>query len=74
MCKSLARRQNEKMRIDYELVRSLKCAELMKKGFTFRPGSRVEHMCSDIVPIVSLIKTEPLKEPWVHYPIKNKKK
>ena len=28
----------------------------MKKGFTFRPGSRVEHMCSDIVPIVSLIK------------------
>ena len=57
MCKSLARRQNEKMRIDYELVRSLKCAELMKKGFTFRPGSRVEHMCSDIVPIVSLLKT-----------------
>ena len=59
MCKSLARRQNEKMRVDYELVRSLKCAELMKKGFTFRPGSRVEHMCSDIVPIVSLIKTQP---------------
>ena len=59
MCKSLARRQNEKMRVDYELVRSLKCAELMKKGFTFRPGSRVEHMCSDIVPIVSLLKTQP---------------
>ena len=60
MCKSLARRQNEKMRVDYELVRSLKCAELMTKGFTFRPGSRVEHMCSDIVPIVSLIETKPL--------------
>ena len=56
MCKSLAKRQNEKMRVDYELVRALKCAELMKKGFTLRPGSRVEHMCSDIVPIVSLIK------------------
>ena len=56
MCKTLAKRQNEKMRVDYELVRSLKCAELMTKGFTFRPGSRVEHMCSDIVPIVSLIK------------------
>ena len=55
-CKSLAKRQEEKMRVDYELVRSLKCAELMTKGFTFRPGSRVEHMCSDIVPIVSLIK------------------
>ena len=39
----------------YLLVRSLKCAELMTKGFTFRPGSRVEHMCSDIVPIVSLL-------------------
>ena len=56
MCKTLAKRQNEKMRVDYELVRSLKCAELMTKGFTFRPGSRVEHMCSDIVPIVSLLK------------------
>ena len=55
MCKTLAKRQNEKMRVDYELVRSLKCAELMTKGFTFRPGSRVEHMCSDIVPIVSLL-------------------
>ena len=62
MCKSLARRQNEKMRVDYELVRSLKCAELMTKGFTFRPGSRVEHMCSDIVPIVSLIKPQPTEK------------
>ena len=61
MCKSLARRQNEKMRVDYELVRALKCAELMKMGFTIRPGSRVEHMCNDIVPIVSLIKPQPTK-------------
>ena len=58
-CKSLAKRQEEKMRIDYELVRSLKCAELMTKGFTFRPGSRVEHMCSDVVPIVSLLEKQP---------------
>ena len=61
-CKSLAKRQEEKMRVDYELVRSLKCAELMTKGFTFRPGSRVEHMCSDVVPIVSLIKPQPTTE------------
>ena len=60
-CKSLAKRQEEKMRIDYELVRSLKCAELMTKGFTFRPGSRVEHMCSDIVPIVSLLENQTTK-------------
>jgi len=56
-CKSIARRQEEKLRLDYELVRALKCGELMQKGFTFRPGSRVEHMCHDVVPISSLIKT-----------------
>ena len=47
------------MRVDYELVRALKCAELMQKGFTLRPGSRVEHMCNDVVPIVSVIKQQP---------------
>ena len=55
-CKSIAKRVEEKMRVDYELVRALKCAELMQKGFTLRPGSRVEHMCNDVVPIVSVIK------------------
>ena len=53
-CKSIARRHEEKMRLDYELVRALKCTEIMKTGFTFRPGSRVEVLCNDIVPIVSL--------------------
>tara|TARA_X000001382_G_scaffold42134_1_gene28411 strand:+ start:2734 stop:3210 length:477 start_codon:yes stop_codon:yes gene_type:complete len=53
-CRSIAKRQEEKMRLDHELVRALKCAELQQKGFTFRPGSRVEHMCSDVVPISSL--------------------
>ena len=33
----------------------MKCAELQQKGFTLRPGSRVEHMCHDIVPIQSLL-------------------
>ena len=33
----------------------LKCAELQQKGFTIRPGTRVYGMCSDIVPIQSLI-------------------
>ena len=53
-CRSIAKRQEEKMRLDHELVRALKCAELQQKGFTLRPGSRVEHMCSDVVPISSL--------------------
>ena len=54
LCKKIAKRHEEKMRLDYEIVRALKCAELMKSGFTFRPGSRVEVLCHDIVPIVSL--------------------
>ena len=53
-CKSIARRQEEKLRLDYELVRALKCAELQTKGFTFRPGSRVEQLCHDVVPIALL--------------------
>ena len=53
-CKQLARRHEQKMRLDYELVRALKCTEIMKAGFTFRPGSRVEVLCHDIVPIVSV--------------------
>ena len=57
-CKEIAKRQEEKLRLDYELVRALKCAELQQKGFTLRPGSRVEHMCHDIVPIQSLIPKE----------------
>jgi len=57
-CKQIAKRHEEKMRLDYELVRALKCTEIMKAGFTFRPGSRVEVLCHDIVPIVSLTNEE----------------
>lgn len=55
LCKAMARRHEEKMRLDYELVRALKCTEIMKAGFAFRPGSRVEVLCHDIVPIVSIV-------------------
>ena len=61
-CKSIARRQEEKLRLDYELVRALKCAELQTKGFTFRPGSRVEQLCHDIVPI-ALLTTQTTQTP-----------
>ena len=54
LCKSIARRHEQKMRLDYELIRAQKCTEIMRAGFTFRPGSRVEVLCHDIVPIVSL--------------------
>ena len=52
-CKSIAARQQAKMELDYELVRALKCAELMQKGFMIRPNTRVYHMCSDIIPIAA---------------------
>ena len=55
-CKSIGERQKAKMELDYELVRSLKCAELQQKGFMIRPGTRVYHMCSDIIPISAFIK------------------
>ena len=57
-CRRMAARQEEKMKLDYELTRALKCAQLQKSGFTLLPKSRVYHMCSDIVPIKS---TQPKK-------------
>ena len=40
------------MRLDYELVRVLKCAELQRKGFMLAEGTRIYTMCNDVVPIV----------------------
>ena len=54
-CERMAESQIQKNRLDYELVRALKCAELQRKGFTLRPGTRVAHLCSDVVPIQSLL-------------------
>ena len=55
-CKAAASRQIAKMELDYELVRVLKCGELQQKGFMIRPGTRVYHMCSDVIPIVAFKK------------------
>ena len=57
-CKSIAARQQAKMELDYELVRVLKCGELQQKGFMLVPGSRVYHMCSDVIPIASWLKAQ----------------
>ena len=77
-CKSIAARQEEKMRLDYELVRTLKCAELQQKGFMLRPGSRVYSMCSDVIAIAAYKqsiedkkpKIEPVKKNWLSNPFK----
>ena len=57
-CRRIAARQEDKMMLDYELVRALKCAELQQKGFMLVPNSRVYHMCSDVVQITALKKAE----------------
>ena len=61
-CKAMAKRQEEKMRLDYELVRALKCAELQQKGFTFHPNSKMKVLCQDIVPISALLPPKPKKK------------
>ena len=49
----IARMQAEadKARLDFELVRLLKCAEAMQQGFTFHPESPYAAICADIVTI-----------------------
>jgi len=73
-CRRMAKRQEEKMRLDFELVRALKCAELQQKGFMLVPGSRVYNMCSDVIPIASYIKSkqppQPEKKGWSLNPFK----
>ena len=70
-CRSIAARQEEKMRLDYELVRVLKCAELQQKGFMLMPNTRVSQMCSDVIPIKTwkkavdkVIKCKTPPPPW----------
>ena len=63
-CRDIAKRQEEKMRLDYELVRALKCAELMQRGFTFHPQSEMKVLCQDIVPISALQPPKKKKKFW----------
>ena len=59
MCKAMVRRklaaqqqQIEKEKLDYHLVRALKCAELYKTGFMLHPDSTLgSTLCSDVVSI-----------------------
>ena len=50
--KSEIRRQNaeaDKARLDFELVRLLKCGEAIKSGITFHPDSPYAKICADVV-------------------------
>ena len=53
-CKEMAKRYEEKMKLEYEITRAHKCADLQRKGFTYRPNTPNAKMCQDIVPIVKV--------------------
>ena len=53
-CKEMAKRYEEKMKLEYEITRAHKCADLMKKGFMYRPNTTNAKLCQDIVPIVKV--------------------
>ncbi len=53
-CKEMAARYEQKMKLEFEITREHKCADLMKKVFMYRPGSTNYKMCQDIVPIVKV--------------------
>ena len=61
-CKSIAKRQEQKMQLNYELTRAIKCAELQQKGFMIHPESDFSILCSDIVPIVKIFPPKPKPE------------
>ena len=57
-CREIAAAQHNKMKLNYELVRIDNCAKLQQKGFMLLPGSRVYHLCSDVIPISAFKKAE----------------
>lgn len=57
LCKELAKRKLEKERLDYALVRALKCAELYKTGYKIREDSPHAVLCADVVPIAAVLPT-----------------
>jgi hypothetical protein len=56
LCKSRARveidrqrAETDKARLDFELVRLIKCGEAIKNGITFHPDSPYYKICADVV-------------------------
>ena len=61
-CKEMAKMQYDTMKLKHELTRATKCAELQRKGFTYRPNTTMAKVCQDIVPISSLQPPKPKKK------------
>ncbi len=63
LCKQLARTQQQKARLDYELVRIKECINIYKKGFTIRRDSDFFRICADVVPLSLAPKSEEVSSP-----------
>ena len=61
-CERIAGLHERNMKLSQEMTRALKCAELMRKGFTFRPQTESAKLCQDVVPI-QLTKKEDVSNP-----------
>lgn len=66
LCKSAARTwtrrqeaETDKARLDFELVRLLKCGEAMKAGIHFHPASPYAKICADVVVVPASVGTVP---------------
>jgi hypothetical protein len=59
LCKELGRSKLSKERLDYELVRILKCAEFYKAGFIIHPESPYAPVCADVIPIAAVTTLKP---------------
>ena len=61
-CKEMAKIQYDTMKLQHELTRAGKCADLQRKGFTYRPNTTMAKVSQDIVPISSLQPPKPKKK------------
>ena len=61
-CKEMAKMQYDTMKLQHELTRAGKCADLQRKGFTYSPNTTMAKVCQDIVPISSLQPPKPKKK------------
>jgi hypothetical protein len=69
LCVELAKRKLEKERLDYALVRALKCAELLKMGFKIRDDSPFAPVCADVVPIAAVVPSSSQASPSSSAPL-----
>ena len=65
LCKDLVRRQLQRERMDYELIRATRCAKLMEMGYTFRPDSAMYIACADVVAISAWRRFQPESSPVI---------